>query len=85
VRETGVRRVVVVGGVSANTRLREVFRERSLKEGFEVFVPSPRLSTDNALMVAYAGVERFRRGVTAPPEINPEPNVPLQEFGKVWS
>ncbi|MDQ7038866.1 MAG: tRNA (adenosine(37)-N6)-threonylcarbamoyltransferase complex transferase subunit TsaD [Aquificota bacterium] len=85
VKETGVKRVAVVGGVSANSGLREAFRERSVKEGFEVFIPHPRLSTDNALMIAYAGAERFKRGVTAPLDINPEPNTPLQEFCKVWS
>ncbi len=85
VRETGVGRVVVVGGVSANSRLREVLKDRSAEENFEVFIPHPRLSTDNALMIAYAGIERFKRGVTAPLDVNPEPNVPLQEFGKVWS
>ena len=85
VRETGVRRVVVVGGVSANSRLREAFKRKSEEEKFEVFIPHPKLSTDNALMVAYAGVERFKRGVTAPTNVNPEPNVPLQEFGKIWS
>lgn len=85
VKETGVRRVVVVGGVSANSRLREVFKERAGRDNFEVFIPRPRLSTDNALMIAYAGVERFKRGITAPLEVNPEPNIPLQEFGKVWS
>ena len=85
VRETGVGRVVVVGGVSANSRLREVLKDRSAEENFEVFIPHPRLSTDNALMIAYAGIERFKRGVTAPLDVNPKPNIPLQEFGKVWS
>ena len=84
-RETGVGRLVVSGGVSANSRLREVLRERAREEGFELFIPDPKLSTDNALMIAYVGVERFRRGVTASLDINPEPNTPLHEFGKIWS
>ncbi len=83
--KTRVRRLVVVGGVSANSRLREVFREASQERGFELYIPHPRLSTDNAAMIAYAGAERFRRGVTAPLDVNPQPNVPLEEFGRVWS
>ena len=84
IKETGIKRLVVVGGVSANTRLREVFKEASQKHNFELYIPHPRLSTDNALMIAYAGVERFKRGITAPLDINPQPNIPLEEFGRVW-
>lgn len=82
---TGVKRLVVVGGVSANSELRLRFRELSEKLGFELYIPHPRLSTDNAQMIAYAGMERFKRGITAPEDINPEPNTPLEVFGKVWS
>jgi len=84
-RETRTKRLVVVGGVSANTRLREEFSSRAKKEGVELYIPSPRLSTDNALMIAYAGTERFKRGITAPLSVNPQPNTPLEEFGKLWS
>ena len=84
IKETGIKRLVVVGGVSANSRLREVFKEASEKHGFELYIPHPRLSTDNALMIAYAGAERFKRGITAPLDINPQPNIPLEEFGRVW-
>ncbi len=83
--KTGIKRLVVVGGVSANSRLREVLKEKSEELGFELYIPHPRLSTDNALMIAYAGTERFKRGITAPMDINPEPNIPLEEFGKLWS
>lgn len=85
IERTGVKRLVVVGGVSANSRLREVFKEVSEKVGFELYIPHPRLSTDNALMIAYAGIERFKRGVVAPLDINPQPNIPLEEFGKIFS
>ncbi len=83
--KTGIKRLVVVGGVSANSRLREVLKEKSEELSFELYIPHPRLSTDNALMIAYAGTERFKRGITAPMDINPEPNTPLEEFGKLWS
>ncbi len=82
---TGIRRLVVVGGVSANSELRERFKRLSDEKGFEVHIPHVRLSTDNALMIAYAGMERFKRGITAPEDINPEPNIPLDLFGRLWS
>ncbi len=85
VEKTGVKRVAVVGGVSANSRLRERFRQVSEERGFKLYIPSPRLSTDNALMIAYAGVLRFKRGVTAPLDVNAQPNTPLEEFAKEWS
>jgi len=85
IEKTGVKRLVVVGGVSANSKLREEFHRISREEGFEMHIPPLKLSTDNALMIAYAGVERFRRGITAPLDINAEPSIPLEEFGKLWT
>jgi len=85
IKRTGVKRLVVVGGVSANSRLREVFKEASEEYRFELYIPHPKLSTDNALMIAYAGMERFKRGVVAPLDINPQPNIPLEEFGEIWT
>ncbi len=83
--KAGVKRLVVVGGVSANSELRERFKELSHKKGFELYIPHIKLSTDNAQMIAYAGMERFKRGIRAPEDINPEPNIPLEAFGKLWS
>ncbi len=85
VEETGIKRLVVAGGVSANSRLREVLFMKSEELGFELRIPHPKLSTDNAQMIAYAGTERYKRGIRAPLDINPEPNIPLSEFGKLWS
>lgn len=85
IKRTGVRRVIVVGGVSANSGLRERFMGLSQKFSFDLYIPHPKLSTDNAQMIAYAGMERFKRGITAPEDINPEANIPLEVFGKLWS
>ncbi|MGC8852107.1 MAG: tRNA (adenosine(37)-N6)-threonylcarbamoyltransferase complex transferase subunit TsaD, partial [Hydrogenobacter sp.] len=84
VEMTGVKRVVVVGGVSANSELRKRFSKLEAL-GYEVYLPHPKFSTDNACMIAYAGMERFKRGISAPLDINPEPNIPLEVFGKEWS
>jgi N6-L-threonylcarbamoyladenine synthase len=56
-------RVVLSGGVAANGRLRAAVQEKAAEyEGLEVFLPTPRLCTDNAAMIAVAGGEAFRRG-----------------------
>lgn len=57
VADTGCRRVVLGGGVANSRALRTALRER-LGDG-ELYAPSPRLSTDNAAMVARAGAFRF--------------------------
>ena len=77
---TKIRRVCLVGGVSANSYLREFFLRKSKEEGFELFIPSKKYSTDNAVMIAICGLERFRRGYRASYLINAVPNVPLPEF-----
>jgi N6-L-threonylcarbamoyladenine synthase len=48
-------RVVICGGVAANSRLREKFREEGARSGVEIFIPPPALCTDNAAMIAAMG------------------------------
>jgi N6-L-threonylcarbamoyladenine synthase len=55
-------RVVLGGGVACNQALQRALKERFAGRGGEVFAPSPRLATDNAAMIAAAGVFRFARG-----------------------
>ena len=57
-----VSRVVVCGGVAANSRLRERFTEESKSIGIEVSIPLPVYCTDNAAMIAVVGNERLERG-----------------------
>jgi N6-L-threonylcarbamoyladenine synthase len=65
-----VRSVGIAGGVSANSRLRHDAAARGQRAGLPVFVPSLALSTDNAAMIAAAGLRRYRAGVTAGWELN---------------
>jgi len=57
-KEFGVRRIVVSGGVSANSLLREKLKELSEK-GYEVLLPDLSYTSDNGAMVAYVGYRRF--------------------------
>ncbi len=76
-------RIVVVGGVAANTRLREVFPARVAERGMEVFFPQKELCTDNAAMVAACAHFRFaERGHRDPLSLSPGANLPLDGWGK---
>ena len=69
VHETGCSRVLLGGGVSANTHLRQEMAARLGPAG-RIFRASPRLSLDNGAMVARAGRFRLGRGETARPELS---------------
>ena len=56
------RRLVVAGGVAANTRLRAVLAELAMKHGYSLHVPPVALCGDNGAMIAWAGAELFARG-----------------------
>jgi N6-L-threonylcarbamoyladenine synthase len=66
----GARSVGIAGGVSANSRLRGDALTRGEAVGTAVFIPSLALSTDNAAMIAAAGLRAFRAGTTAGWDLN---------------
>jgi N6-L-threonylcarbamoyladenine synthase len=68
----GARSVGIAGGVSANGRLRADARTRGEASELLVFIPSPALSTDNAAMIAAAGLRAYRAGTTASWDLNAE-------------
>ncbi|MCD6363200.1 MAG: tRNA (adenosine(37)-N6)-threonylcarbamoyltransferase complex transferase subunit TsaD [Synergistetes bacterium] len=74
----GIRKLVLAGGVVANSFLRSRLTELK-KEGFEIFYPSPRLCTDNAVMVASAGYFELKRGRIAPFSITAHPDLEIGE------
>jgi N6-L-threonylcarbamoyladenine synthase len=61
----GARSVGIAGGVSANSRLRADSRQRGETRELPVFIPGVELSTDNAAMIAAAGLRNYRAGITA--------------------
>ena len=76
------RSVGIAGGVSANSRLRADAATRGQVKGLPVFVPSLVLSTDNAAMIAAAGLRRFRQGTATPvdPRATTDTMKPLTEY-----
>ena len=71
------RSIMLSGGVAANSRLREVFQERTAEAGLKFYYPTPILTTDNAAMIAAAGTARLLRGETAQIDVSPDPNMRL--------
>jgi N6-L-threonylcarbamoyladenine synthase len=74
---TGVRAVLLGGGVVANSRLRERMAEEAERRGLRLLSPSPELCTDNAAMIAAAGHFRLARGERSSFDISAEPGLPL--------
>jgi N6-L-threonylcarbamoyladenine synthase len=64
-RGYGARSAGIAGGVSANSRLRAESVARGQAAGLPVFIPGLALSTDNAAMIAAAGLRAYRAGVSA--------------------
>ena len=69
VEQTGIRRLVVAGGVGANRRLRQRLAADAAAAGAEVFYPRLEFCTDNGAMIAYAGMLRLAAGEAASPSI----------------
>lgn len=63
VAQTGINRVAVAGGVSANTKLRQAFIDKSQTDGWDVFIPPFSYTTDNAAMIAMAAYFKYQDGV----------------------
>ncbi len=61
-KQTGMKRLVVAGGVSANRHLREKLGQLMQSLGGEVYYPRPEFCTDNGAMIAYAGMQRLKNG-----------------------
>lgn len=71
---------VVAGGVAANVCIRDRLTHLCAEAGFEFRAPPLRLCTDNAAMIACAGLERFRRGYTDSYDFAPRARWPLAEM-----
>ena len=61
-KQAGLKRLVIAGGVSANKQLRQTLAELMQQLDGEVFYPQPQFCTDNGAMIAYAGFLRLKQG-----------------------
>jgi N6-L-threonylcarbamoyladenine synthase len=73
----GAASVGIAGGVSANARLRRDLVARADRQGLPAFVPHISLSTDNAAMIAAAGLRNFHAGIRAGWDLNADPSLEL--------
>ena len=82
-RDTGLQRIVVAGGVGANARLRERLNAECAQRQFRVHYPELALCTDNGAMIALAAAMRWQRGGPAQPDhaFNVLPRWPLAAVG----
>jgi len=75
--ENDVHRIVVAGGVAANSSLRKRMNEEAAKGGMTLYLPGMFFCIDNAAMIALAGYLHFKRGETSGLDLNPRPSMPL--------
>lgn len=79
VEETGVKKIALAGGVASNTALRKLFKEECEKRGLDFYYPSPKLCTDNAVMIGSAAYFEYKNGTRHGRDLNAIPNLKLGE------
>ncbi|MCH8536757.1 MAG: tRNA (adenosine(37)-N6)-threonylcarbamoyltransferase complex transferase subunit TsaD [Alkalimonas sp.] len=79
-QQTGLKRLVVAGGVSANTSLREQLATLLHKRGGQVFYPRKEFCTDNGAMIAFAGHQRLVAGQQQDLAIAVQPRWPMEQL-----
>jgi N6-L-threonylcarbamoyladenine synthase len=82
-KQTGYNRLVIAGGVSANTRLRETLAELMTSLGGRVYYPRGEFCTDNGAMIAYAGLQRLKAGQVEELAVKGQPRWPLDSLPAV--
>lgn len=78
-----LKRLVIAGGVSANTALREKLAIITKNLGGEVFYPRPEFCTDNGAMIAYAGLQRLKSGGEPSLTFKAQPRWPLDTLSAI--
>ncbi|MCP5176933.1 MAG: tRNA (adenosine(37)-N6)-threonylcarbamoyltransferase complex transferase subunit TsaD [Moraxellaceae bacterium] len=82
-KQTGLKRLVMAGGVSANVRLRAQLQDLATRKRWQVFYPSPVFCTDNGAMIAYAGCQRLMAGLQEGLGVTIKPRWPMVELEAV--
>ena len=76
IKKTGLKTIALAGGVSANSYIRNAFKELE-KDGIKVYMPDLKLCTDNAAMIASAGYYNYINGKRDDLALNAIPNLKL--------
>ena len=79
VKEYGMNKFAIAGGVASNTALRKAFTDACKAEKIEFYQPSPIFCTDNAAMIGTAGYYEYCKGVRHGYDLNAVPNLRLGE------
>ena len=79
-KQTGLKRLVIAGGVSANLRLREQLEMSLQKIQAQVYYAEPALCTDNGAMIAFAGYQRLKAGQQDDLVVTTTPRWPMTEL-----
>lgn len=81
VRELGLDKLALAGGVASNSSLRKAMETACIQDGVQLYVPSPIYCTDNAAMIGVAAHYELKRGVRSGLDLNAVPNLRLGERG----
>jgi N6-L-threonylcarbamoyladenine synthase len=79
-QQTGLKRLVVAGGVSANSQIRALLTDMTIKEHAQIYFPRLEFCTDNGAMIAYAGCQRLMLGQQQGLDIFARPRWPISEL-----
>jgi N6-L-threonylcarbamoyladenine synthase len=79
-QQTGLKRLVVAGGVSANQQIRAALTDMAAKERADIYFPRLEFCTDNGAMIAYAGCQRLLAGEQQDLRIFARPRWPIAEL-----
>lgn len=79
-REFNVKEIVLAGGVSANSYLREQMKERFDNSGIELLIPPLWCTTDNAAMIARVASHLYKMGIFAPLDLGVDPNWKIDHY-----
>lgn len=80
IQQTGLKTLIVAGGVSANQGIRRQLESMCQTENAQIYFPRPEFCTDNGAMIAYAGCQRLQAGQTQDLTIFARPRWPMEEL-----